>query len=222
MKKRIDKSIGKRLRQAREQLGYRYRTEAARAFPNVEVETLRSHETGRRGIELEAAKVYAAAFRINLQWLMHGTPEEKGVAVIKSSHYRLVPIIQWGQIKEFCDNIELFKDHQEHGMAAADHDVGERAFIVRVVDDSMSPEFNMGDEILCNPDAPLTPGCYVVACLTGEEKGILRKYRPRGAAANGSTVTELTPINQDWPTIQLDDSTTAPIIARVVRHSRRL
>ncbi len=66
--------IGDRLKRAREQAGFEEATEAARAH-GWPVPTYLSHENGTRGVPLKKLTVYAAAFRVNVEWLITGRGE---------------------------------------------------------------------------------------------------------------------------------------------------
>ena len=45
---------------------------------------------------------------------------------------------------------------------------GGESFALRVLGDSMVPEFNEGEIIIVEPDGALRPGCYVLAQWNGE------------------------------------------------------
>ena len=45
---------------------------------------------------------------------------------------------------------------------------GGESFALRVLGDSMAPEFNEGEIIIIEPDGALRPGCYVLAQCQGE------------------------------------------------------
>lgn len=58
-----------RLRQARLDAGYSSAADAARTF-GWEIPSYRSHENGTRAFDIEAAKRYGRAFRVNPGWLL--------------------------------------------------------------------------------------------------------------------------------------------------------
>lgn len=60
-----------RLKAAREDATYGTAADAARAFGWNEV-TYRAHENGQNGFNLDQARVYAKAFRVNVEWLVSG------------------------------------------------------------------------------------------------------------------------------------------------------
>jgi phage repressor protein C with HTH and peptisase S24 domain len=64
-------AIGDRLKRAREQAGFREATEAARAY-RWPVPTYLSHENGTRGVPLKKLEIYAAAFKVAVEWLITG------------------------------------------------------------------------------------------------------------------------------------------------------
>lgn len=100
---------------------------------------------------------------------------------------------------------------------AADEDVGERAFALRFVDDSMLPEFEAGQTAIFDPDAEIKPGRFVVAVMDGSPEATVRKYQLRGKDGKGNDIIELTPLNDDYPTLRIDEKTPGRVIARLVR-----
>jgi DNA-binding XRE family transcriptional regulator len=60
-----------RLKIAREKAGFELPSDAARHFGWSE-HTYKSHENGARGVRLDVAKKYAAAFRVSVSWLTTG------------------------------------------------------------------------------------------------------------------------------------------------------
>jgi transcriptional regulator with XRE-family HTH domain len=70
-------SISDRLRAARIKAGYETSSDAARAF-GWTISTYAGHENGSRGIRENAARRYAAAFNVSVEWLSYGTGAPKG------------------------------------------------------------------------------------------------------------------------------------------------
>lgn len=67
----------RRLKWARENAGYPQAKAAAEAFGWVS-STYSAHENGQNGIKVETARRYAAAFRVDLCWLLTGTGSPSG------------------------------------------------------------------------------------------------------------------------------------------------
>ena len=95
-----------------------------------------------------------------------------------------------------------------------------RAFALVIRDDSMAPEFREGDRIIVDPEVPPQPGDFVIAKLERDGEATFRKFRERGADADGATMIELVPLNLDWPTLAINAETPGRIIGTLVEHRR--
>ena len=93
---------------------------------------------------------------------------------------------------------------------------GGEAFALRVVGQSMTPEFSEGEIILIEPDGALRDGAYVLASSEGEY--IFRQLQQR----NGRWW--LHPLNPAWPDLPLPDlaAVHGVIIQAAVPGRRRL
>jgi SOS-response transcriptional repressor LexA len=86
--------------------------------------------------------------------------------------------------------------------------------------DSMGREFREGDKIIVDPEVAPQPGDYVVAKVDGEGEATFKKYRPRGADAEGRPVIDLVPLNEDWPVLRIDAARPGRILGTLVEHRR--
>ena len=86
--------------------------------------------------------------------------------------------------------------------------IGDLAFALRVADSSLAPNYTPGDTLIFDPAIKPKPGDLVVAKLAKDADVIIRKYRPRD-----KQVIELTPLNDDWPNVQIDNDKIGKIIA---------
>lgn len=68
------------------------------------------------------------------------------------------------------------------------------AFAFTIKDDSMQPEFNEGDVVICDPKVSRVPGDFVIAQIGDSEEAIFRRYRLISAATDNE-VFELFPLN---------------------------
>jgi len=98
----------------------------------------------------------------------------------------------------------------------------ECVFSLKVEGNSMSPEFQPGDEIVVDSSLEARPGALVIAqeVQHGQARTTFKKYRVIGVNEFGVDVIELVPLNPDFPTLnsnQIDIS----IIGVVVAHNRR-
>lgn len=91
-------------------------------------------------------------------------------------------------------------------------------FALRIMGNSMEPEFREGDVVVIDPDVAPTPGDYVVA-RNHVEAATFKKYRPRGVDENGHPIFELVPLNDDYAVMRSDQEPIC-IIGTMVEHTR--
>ncbi|MEA1938926.1 MAG: XRE family transcriptional regulator, partial [Pseudomonadota bacterium] len=130
---------------------------------------------------------------------------------------KAVPVLSFVQAGHWC---ETPVDPAAIEMAWVPEDVGRNVFGLRVLGESMSPDFSEGDLIFVDPDMPPRPGCYVVAKRDSDNESTFKKYRPRIEGPDG--YIELAPLNDDYPMLRLDTNHPGCIIGPVIYHQRRL
>jgi phage repressor protein C with HTH and peptisase S24 domain len=70
------RTVGERLRWAREQAGYETAADAARRL-ELHPQNVRDHEADRRGVSPEQAATYARSYGVDRAWLLFGGPTPK-------------------------------------------------------------------------------------------------------------------------------------------------
>ena len=130
-----------------------------------------------------------------------------------------IPVITYVQAGVWTETSEIRECDGNMAYVTTDLDLGERAFAIVIRGNSMEPEFTEGDLVLIDPDEPLHPGDFVVA-KNGEEEATFKKYRPRGYGEDGQEIFELSPLNDDYPTMR-SDRQHIQIIGTMVEHRRR-
>lgn len=70
------------------------------------------------------------------------------------------------------------------------------AFAVRVLGDSMEPDFIEGDIVIIDPEVKPTPGEFVLA--RDKNDVLFRKYREDGVNSEGINHFALIPLNKDY------------------------
>lgn len=85
---------------------------------------------------------------------------------------------------------------------------------VSVEDNSMLPAFKPGDVLICDPNADIEPGDFVIAKANGHHKALIRKYRLAKSTRLGMPVVELVPLNADYPTEVINKEHPGHVIAR--------
>lgn len=98
-----------------------------------------------------------------------------------------VPLITWESLLG-----EDSGDPDEVVMAS--NNIPQTALALTIVDRSMTPMFDVGDQIIIDPKKEPIPSCFVVAIADGAP--MLRKYK-----AVTKDTFELVPLNPDYPTL---------------------
>lgn len=130
-----------------------------------------------------------------------------------------LPVLSYVQAGVWTEPNEIREYDGNMAFITTDLELGERAFAIVIQGKSMEPEFVEGDMVLIDPDEPLHPGDFVVA-KNGDEKATFKKYRPRGVGEDGTDIFELSPLNDDFPTLR-SDRQHIQIIGTMVEHRRR-
>lgn len=140
-------------------------------------------------------------------------------AAVGTTRVPLISYIQAGDLTAIMD------DHAPGAAAEyllTDLPVSRHTFALEIKGTSMLPEFKEGDRVVIDPDVRPQPGDFVAAKVVdhhGHGEATFKKYRPRGINEKGVEVFELSPLNEDFPSMRSD---TAPleIIGTMVEHRR--
>lgn len=133
------------------------------------------------------------------------------------AHARPIPLISFSQVTNVK---EAETDEKCTYIASYADNASKNSFALVVKDESMAPDFRPGDRIIVDPEVEPNPGDFVIAQYEDHE-AILKKYRPRGYATDGSVIFELAPLNPDYPVLNSQDQQIR-IIGTVVAHMRAL
>jgi hypothetical protein len=165
----------------------------------------------------ENATRVCTALRIRAEWLFFGIGPS-GLDDRPAAPNRVIPVLQPSQLGAIDSFFSTYASGcGEVPEIPASPAYGPRVFAMTVTDESMAPDFRPGDILIADPDTTPAPGEFVITDTPG---ATLRKYKPRGPI-NGVETYELTPINDDYPTIRSTE-TPAPVVAVVINHIRSL
>jgi SOS-response transcriptional repressor LexA len=106
--------------------------------------------------------------------------------------------------------------------SVVDGDVSSHSIVTQVEDNSMLPDFQPGDKIVCDPNAEVEPGRYVLAKIEGQDKAVFRRYRLAKVSSDGMATIELKPLNEDYPTHVIDRDHPGHIIGRCTHLIKRI
>lgn len=132
---------------------------------------------------------------------------------------RAIPVISAIQAGAAREIAQPYEPGDGSSIIFADDEYSKWAFALIIEGDSMLPEFKAGDLVIIDPEWEPRPGDYVAA-KNGKEEATFKKYRPRGIDARGNEIFELTPLNDDYPTLR-SDITPLTIIGVMAEHRRK-
>lgn len=131
---------------------------------------------------------------------------------------RTIPVISYVQAGNWRDIVDNNPIGYSDDTIPARGEYGMYTFALRIMGNSMEPEFREGDVVVIDPDVAPTPGDYVVA-RNHVEAATFKKYRPRGVDERGHPIFELVPLNDDYAVMRSDQEP-IQIIGTMVEHTR--
>lgn len=151
----------------------------------------------------------------DLEWII------SGAATIHSDNTspapaltRRIPVISWVQAGGWGEAVDNFHPGDADEWILVDASTGPRSFSLRVVGDSMDPEFHDGELIVVDPDQEARNGDFVVAQINGHESTFKRLAIDCGR-------TYLKPLNREYQTLDVTGETSLRIVGRVMEKRKR-
>lgn len=162
-------------------------------------------ESGRNKSTTNLIEI-AEALGVNPTWLATGQGEmtiNSGTA----THYdnvqpakakKTAPLINWVKAGKFT---EVADDTYEEYLPYFGDYGDDTVYWLRIMGDSMIPDFKQGEFVLINKDRQPVAGNYVVALEHNKDTATFKKYRPKGFDHNGKEYWHLIPSNEEYPII---------------------
>lgn len=118
----------------------------------------------------------AAALTVNLIDNRIQKRENEEISKIDIDIFQTIRIIPKLNFEILSNDLNTLIQNQNLDFAVTKlNELGENSFATTIVDSAMSPQFEIGDEIIIDSDAIPTPECYVLA-IYNDLKPILRKF----------------------------------------------
>ena len=184
------------------------------------------HINDMKPIGIDAGLVYARGFDVSLAEISQRLADEQmrisqanveyGVTIRQDR--RGIPIIDYIQAGKWREIADAYPRGSASEYIQAHSSNGPYTFALRIIGNSMEPEFREGDVIVVDPDVAPNPGDYVVA-RNHVEAATFKKYRPRGVDDKGQPIFELVPLNDDYAVMRSDQEP-IQIIGTMVEHTR--
>lgn len=129
----------------------------------------------KRGVPLEFAQPLSSLLKIPLDTFLLRSPP----AVVRSAHpdplpsnlssgpdLQQVPLISWVHAGDASEAIDNYPPGWAEEWVEAPRNIHSRAYALRIVGNSMAPEFLPGTVIIVEPEVDWRSGSYVIDCCT--------------------------------------------------------
>lgn len=222
----IKEKIGERIFQERKAKGLT-RKALAELTDDLKPSRINNWERGMRTPGPSEIKQLAEALDVAPGYLMCLT-DEKQIKRELPWLGALVPLLNAQQACDPKTYIQAIKDDLENDAVSfiplspeLSKKLGENAFALHMLDDSMVPEINIDDILIIDPDQTIRPGGLVVAHLQDSNEVTVRRYKQLSA---GSPMHEyeLIAANENWASIRVSRTCKHSIIGSVLAFIRVL
>ncbi|WP_294966762.1 S24 family peptidase [uncultured Gilliamella sp.] len=189
-------NLGQRIRARREEL--RLTQEQIASQVGIKQQSYQAIESGNVKKPRHLYEI-SLALKCDMAWLLNGKEKEvKNVEVTNFMAYK-VPLINYAQAKLWTESNEL-RNSTEFEYVMTSLELSNKAFALKIKDDSMEPEFKEDDIVIIDPAIKPTPGEFVVA-MNGDSEVTFKKYRELRHDHYAKIQFELIPLNPDYTTI---------------------
>ena len=189
-------NLGQRIRARREEL--RLTQEQIASQVGIKQQSYQAIESGNVKKPRHLYEI-SLALKCDMAWLLNGKEKEvKNVEVTNFMAYK-VPLINYAQAKLWTESNEL-RNSTEFEYVMTSLELSNKAFALKIKDDSMEPEFKEDDIVIIDPAIKPTPGEFVVA-MNGDSEVTFKKYRELRHDHHAKIQFELIPLNPDYTTI---------------------
>ncbi|STY25904.1 phage repressor [Legionella taurinensis] len=221
----IKEKIGQRIKQ--ERLAKKLtRKELADLTENLKISSINNYERGDRTPGPNEIKQLAKALELSPAFLMCLSDDREGKAKKIPGAGTLVPVLDYKQACDPAFYIEQIKSGNYSDKvdfiplsAKLSERIGVNAFALVVKDESMVPEFRIGDVMIIDPEALAMPSDFVAAKLDSDVEIIIRKYKQLSASKIAPEF-ELVAFNEDWANVHVKTKIKAEIIGPVIQIQR--
>ena len=214
------KSIAERLRRARINAGFERASEAARRF-GWSYSRYMNYENGERSVPPKQAILFASAYGVTVDYIYFGKRELlnqlEGTQTLISRMVRRIPLValeNMTELKRIASGLEPTAVTVPVGSFES---IPERGIFIEIKDTSMSNarepiSFEPGDKVMIDLDANPTPSDYVLALVPEEQSALFRLYREVGRADDGSIIVDLVPLNPNFRTVRISNTSPGQIM----------
>jgi SOS-response transcriptional repressor LexA len=215
----IKEEIGRRILVTRKAKGLTQKA-LGELTDDLKQSRINNWEHGIRTPGPEEIKQLAKALDVSPAYLMCLTDQPKEVSIENF----FIPLLNHVQASDPNIHIQAIK-HQEYSGEVTFIPVstelagrlGECAFALKMIDDSMIPEMRINDIQIIDPSASFNPSDYVAVKISGKPEVIICQYKKLSYT---SSEFELMTLNDNWPNITVNENVQVEIVGKVVQNTR--
>ncbi|KTD14375.1 LexA family protein [Legionella israelensis] len=214
----IKKEIGRRILEARKAKGLTLKALGELAG-GLKQTRLTNWEQGTRTPGPEEIKQLAQALDVSPAFLMCLSDEQQVKKTKSPSH--LIPLLDRHQACDAKSHIEAIHDRSSSSdvvlisvSAVLLPELGDEAFALKMTDESMMPEIRVNDILVIDPSTSPQPGDFVLVKLADKPETIVCQYKKLSYT---SSEFELLTLNDNWPSIKVDDGLEIEIVGKVMQ-----
>lgn len=215
----IKKEIGKRILEARKAKGLTLKALGELAG-GLKQTRLTNWEQGVRTPGPEEIKSLARALDVSPAYLMCLSDEQQFKETQSPS--QLIPLLDYRQACEakVYTSPEISGDVELISVSTVlQPELSKDTFALKILDDSMMPEFRPNDVLVIDPSSSPKPGNYVIVTIDKRQEVIVCKYKKLSYT---SSEFELITLNDNWPNIKAQSDIAVEIVGVVKQNIRVL
>ena len=214
----IKERIGQRICEARKAKGLSQQG-LARLTTDLKQSRINNWENGLRTPGPEEIKQLAHALDVSAAFLMCLSDEKQENQTKKL--IRLLPLLDHQQAcnpQQYLNALREQDDMDNAVLIAVSTTLlpilGANIFVLKMIDDSMLPEFRLNDILVIDPSVQPKPGNFVVVKISGKSEVLVCQYKK---LSYSSSEFELLTLNDNWPNIKVTDDIDVEIVGTVVQ-----
>ncbi|HEM0351341.1 TPA: helix-turn-helix domain-containing protein [Legionella pneumophila] len=223
----IKEKIGQRIKDERTKKRLT-RKALAELTDDLNISRINNYERGERTPGPQEIKQLAKALEVSPAFLMCLSDDREGPLTQAPGIVALIPVLDYKQACSPDSYLEEIKNEKYSKKidfipvgSSTREMISEKAFALRVKDESMIPEFRLNDVLVIEPNLPPNPGDFVAAKISINDEVIIRKYKQLNSPQDDLDF-ELIALNADWPLIRINKGEQGKIIGTIVNLNRSL
>lgn len=191
-------TIGKRLYNLRREK--KLARDALGAKIGVSKTAIKNWEDDENAPKFEYLQLLSNYFGCSIEYLTEGTVSKNDPSSICTENMYYAPVLNFTQAAKFYIDSESIVVDKYIPILGAEY--SEHHYWLILENESMQPDFKVGELILINPKLSPSPGDYIVALEKKSKEVVFRKWRSPGIdEGTAKNYSQLVSNNNDFPII---------------------